>query len=344
MNDFPDRLFERLAAFPKVSVGHFPTPLDHTQRLGSHLGLELYVKRDDCTGFGFGGNKVRQLAFYFGAALAEGADTILITGAVQSNYARTTAAMAGHFGMGCHLQLEERVADPSDLYRTSGNVLLDDLLGAVIHSYPEGEDEIGADRALRDLASTLGAEGKNPFVIPLGPDNPPVGALGYVVCAAELLGQMRNQDLTIDQIVVPSGSAFTHAGLLFGLRALGCSIPVIGMCVRRNADLQAGRVLTRAREIGRMLDLETEIHERDVDVFDHALAPGYGKLNPATKEAIRLAARTEGLFLDPVYTGKTMAGMIAAKEAGRLKGDRVVFLHTGGQPALFAYADQLTGK
>lgn len=334
-------LTEALGRFPRVDVAHTPTPLDSATNLGGHLGLRLHVKRDDCTGFGFGGNKVRQLEYYFGAAVRDKADTVLITGAVQSNYARTTAAMAGRFGMECHLQLEERVADAPDLYRRSGNVLLDHLLGAHLHSYPDGEDEAGADRSLKALAERLKQEGKRPYIIPLGPDNPPLGALGYVRCAMELVQQIENRGLAVDQIVVPSGSAFTHAGLLFGLRAIECRIPVLGMCVRREASLQQTRVANRARQIGALLGLSTPILDEDVAVFDGALAPGYGKLNRLTHEAVRLAARTEGLFMDPVYTGKAMAGLMAAKSANLLAGDNVVFIHTGGQPGLFAYGDEL---
>lgn len=338
----PDTILsEALARFPRVDVAHTPTPLDVAGNLGNHLGLHLHVKRDDCTGFGFGGNKVRQLEYYFGAALRDKADTVLITGAVQSNYARTTAAMAGRFNMECHLQLEERVADAPDLYRKSGNVLLDHLLGAHLHSFPDGEDEAGADRSLKALAERLKAEGKRPYIIPLGPDNPPLGALGYVRCAMELVRQVKDRNLEVDQIVVPSGSAFTHAGLLFGLRAIDCRIPVLGMCVRRNASLQQKRVADRTRQVGTLLELSTPILDEDVAVFDGALAPGYGKLNPLTHEAVRLAARTEGLFMDPVYTGKAMAGLMAAKSAGLLAGDKVVFIHTGGQPGLFAYGDEL---
>lgn len=332
-------LIAALDRFPRAAAGHVPTPIDPAPNLGADLGLDLFIKRDDCTGFGFGGNKVRQLEYYFGAALEQKADTVLITGAVQSNYARTTAAMAARFEMDCHLQLEERVADADALYRSSGNVLLERILGATLHPYPDGEDEAGADRSLRDLADRLRREGKNPYVIPLGPDNPPLGALGYVRCAWELVDQMRETGQDFDQIVVPSGSSFTHAGLLFGLRALGCAIPVLGICVRREASLQRDRIGARARGVRDLLELDTDITDADVAVYDGSLAPGYGKLNPLTRDAIKQAARREGLFLDPVYTGKTMAGLIAAHREGVLTGRRVLFLHTGGQPSIFAYGD-----
>ena len=335
------RLAGVLDALPRVAVTHAPTPLEPLHNLGRDLGLSLYAKRDDCTGFGFGGNKIRQLEFYFGAAREAGADTVLITGAVQSNYARSTAAMAARFEMECHIQLEERVSGADRLYHESGNVLLDKLAGAVLHSYPTGEDEAGADRALQTIAADLERAGKRPFVIPLGPGHKPLGALGYSVCAMELDRQIREQGLKIDHIVVPSGSAFTHAGLLYGLRMIGSKVPVLGICVRRDATAQRQRVTDRTREIGEMIGLPIELADDDVAVFDGVLAPGYGRIGEPTREAMALSARREGLYLDPVYTGKTMAGLIAASRSGLLAGDNVVFIHTGGLPALFAYGDSV---
>ena len=333
----------RLQEFPRLALAHVPTPIEEMANLSEALGgPRLFVKRDDYTGIGFGGNKVRQLEFYFGAAKAESADTVLITGALQSNYARTAAAIARKLGMACHLQLEERVAKNSALYRTSGNLLLDRLLGATLHSYAEGEDEAGADAALEALAEGLRAEGARPYIVPLGLKNKPLGALGYVVAAAELLRQLDELDLTIDEIIVPSGSAFTHRGLLFGLRALGSKIPVTGVCVRRVASAQGPRVTQRLGEIGAMLELEVAFDDADVVLSDDLLGPGYGLLNDETKAAILLAARSEGLFLDPVYSGKTMAALIQRVQSGAIGAvATLLFLHTGGQPALFAYGDEL---
>ena len=332
-----DSLTRALDRFPQVSVAHVPTPLEPLDNLGRQLGLDLFVKRDDCTGHAFGGNKVRQLEFYFGEALDRGADTILITGAVQSNYVRTAAAMARRFGLDCHVQLEDRVPDIDELHGSSGNVLLDRLLGATIHRYPDGEDEAGADANLSAIADKLAEQGRRPYVIPLGPDSPPLGALGYVRAALELVDQIDRQAVAVDEIVVPSGSAFTHAGL----RALGRDLPVIGVCVRRDAERQADRVSQRFRDIGDLLAMPIQPAPVDVRLFDGTLAPGYGLLNPLVTEAIAMTARSEGLFLDPVYSGKAMAGLIALARSGGLSGRRVVFVHTGGQPALFAYGDRL---
>jgi len=328
----------RLGEFPRVVLGHTPTPIEAMANLGARLGgARLYVKRDDCTGLAFGGNKVRQLEFYLGAARARGADTVLITGAVQSNFARLSAAAARKLGMDCHIQLEERVATADALYRSSGNVLLDRILGATIHSYPAGEDEAGADRRLGEIAAGLEDRGRRPYIIPLAPGHPPLGALGYVVAAHEIVTQMAAGDLSFDEIVVPSGSGSTHAGLLFGLRALGCPIPVSGICVRRDAPAQRPRIRARCGEIADLLRLAPVVEDRDIVLIDRFLAPGYGRLNEDTLRAIEDAAHSEGLILDPVYTGKTMAGFIHRARAGGA-GRSLLFVHTGGTPALFAYA------
>jgi len=333
----------RLASFPRVRIAHLPTPLEEMPNLARALEAhQLFVKRDDCTGLAFGGNKVRQLEYYFGAAREQDADTILITGAVQSNYARTTAAMAKRLGMQCHIQLEERVPDTDDLYRTSGNVLLDRLLGAVLHFYPHGEDEEGADLALEHIAEDLSRQGAKPYVIHLGPTNPPLGALGYIDAAKELLDQAEKTGCETDEIIVPSGSGATHAGLLFGLRALNSSVRVTGICVRRNAVRQRERVTIVLQGITQLLDIPCPVAEEDVFLYDGTLAPGYGQMNEITREALAVAARTEALVLDPVYSGKTMAGLIALIRKGQFSKDAsVLFWHTGGQPALFAYGDRI---
>lgn len=339
----PDQISQALDRFPRAKVAHSPTPLEPLGNLGRELGLDLYAKRDDCTGIGFGGNKVRQLEFYIGDALAKKADTVLITGAVQSNFVRTTAAMAGRFGMDCHIQLEERVSNPAALYRENGNVLLSRLLGATLHSYAEGEDESGADASLQALAGQLREQGKRPYVISLGADSSPVGALGYVVAALELAAQIEKIG-PVDTIFVPSGSALTHIGLLYGVRALGLDIAVQGVCVRRDRAAQSARVAKRFHNLDALLGFGVTPRNEDFDLDDTTFAPGYGKLNDATRTAITRMANREGLFVDPVYSGKTLAAVIAKAEAGEIAGKRVIFMHTGGQPAIFAYADQLAAS
>ena len=198
----------KLDDLPRVTLAHLPTPIEPMENLAAELGRGggLYVKRDDCTGLAFGGNKVRQLEFYLGEARAEGADTVLITGAVQSNFVRSAAAAAAKLGMECHAQLEERVPGKDGAYRMSGNVLLDRMLGATIYSYAQGEDEEGADRRLHEIADALKERGRRPYIVPLAPGHKPLGALGYVDAAREILGQLAAQPLRMDEIVVASGS------------------------------------------------------------------------------------------------------------------------------------------
>lgn len=328
-----------LADFPRVRLAHTPTPFEPMDGLTKLLGgPRLYVKRDDCTGLAMGGNKARQLEFYLGEARARDADTILITGAVQSNYLRMTAAAAARLGMACEIQHEERVPGMDADYHNSGNVLLDRVLGATIHACPGVADEKAADAALEAIAGDVRARGGRPYVIHLGEAHPPLGALGYIDAAREVLDQASQAGLALDLIVVPSGSALTHVGMLVGLRLAGSRVPVLGICVRRGRDEQAERVLRRASEAADMIGKPGLISAEDVRVEDRVLAPGYGVANDETLEAISLAARHEGLLLDPVYSGKALAGLIALVREGAVAPDHtVVFLHTGGTPALFGY-------
>jgi len=338
--NFPAALGQ-LSAIPRACLFSGTTALEELPNLTSNIGgARLFVKRDDCTNLAFGGNKVRQLEFYFGEAIAQNADCVLITGAVQSNFVRLAAAGACKLGMECHIQLEERVANTDAFYRTSGNVLIDRLLGATLHSYPHGEDEVGADRRLGEIADDLRQQGRRPYIIPLAPGHPPLGALGYVVAARELLGQIENEGPMIDEIIVASGSGNTHAGLLFGLRALGSNIPVTGVCVRRDAAAQALRLHKRCLDIAELLEIKSPVSESDVVLTDAFLAPGYGKASDSTLEAIKLGARSEGLMLDPTYTGKVMAGFI--DRARTMAADKnLLFIHTGGAPAIFGYETDL---
>ncbi len=332
-------VFALIDKHPRAVLQTGPTPVEHLARLSRKLGIEVLVKRDDLTGLGFGGNKIRQLEFYFGAALAQGADTVLITGAVQSNYVRAAAAAAAKLDLEAVLQLEERVPGMGRSYYASGNVLLDDLLGARRLSFPEGENEQGADQSLREEAERLRRAGRRPYVIPLALDNPPLGALGYMLAAQEVV----EQGIDFDCAVVASGSGLTHAGFLCGLRVLQHRAPVHGACVRRPASVQRDRVATVAAKLATLLGSGPLLGNDDILTSDMALAPGYGRLGPPAREAIELMARHEGLFVDPVYTGKSLAVLIALARDGVIpKGARVLFIHTGGLPALFAYEPELS--
>lgn len=326
--------------FPRVILSHTPTPLERLDNISAEFATNIWIKRDDCTGLAFGGNKSRQLEFYIGQAKAQGADTLLTTGAVQSNHVRMTVAAARKSGLDVEVQLEHRVDRSQPEYHNSGNPYLVKLMGARIHYYPEGEDEAGADHALEVRAAELAEEGHKAYVIPLSNAHTPYGALGYVDCAEELLQQMADLKLDVSTFIVPTGSASTHTGFLIGLRARGCLTPVHGVCVRRDGVSQQQRVLTKVVSVVDVLGLDLNIEADDVICDDSMLAPGYGLPNEATVAAIKFLARKEGILLDPTYSGKTFAVLHAMLQQGKFTpDDNVVFLHTGGTASLFAYPE-----
>jgi D-cysteine desulfhydrase family pyridoxal phosphate-dependent enzyme len=338
--DFPNEL-GNIAAIPRKQLVSCRTAIEPLPHLSEYCsGAQIFVKRDDCTGLAFGGNKARQLEFYLGEAVAQNADTILITGAVQSNFVRAAAAGASRLGMECHIQQEERVSTQDTYYRGSGNVFLNKLLGATLYPYPHGEDESGADRQIEKIAADLQNSGRRPYVIHLAPGHPPLGGLGYVVAAKEILNQIEESGLNIDEIIVASGSGATHGGLLFGLRALGSRISITGVCVRRQVELQQVRIRDTCDQIASLLEVESCVSTDDINLTDAFLAPGYGLPNQSTLDAILLGARTEGLMLDPVYTGKAFAAMIERAKSAP-SDSTLLFIHTGGSPAIFAYQDTI---
>ena len=328
-----------ISNFPRVPLAHLPTPLEPLPRFSEHLGgPEIWVKRDDCTGLATGGNKTRKLEFSMGQALEQGATSIITVGAVQSNHVRQTAAAACKLGMSCEILLEHRIADPGDLYRNSGNVLLDRLFGATLHEYPKGAD---FDAAMAAIADDVRARGGVPYIIPGGASNK-VGALGYVGCAEELLLQCDEQGIVFDHFVTASGSAGTHAGVAVGLRASGSDVPVLGIGVGAPHAEQVERVVDLAIDTADYVGKPGCVTADDIVVDCNYIGPGYGRPTDAMNEAVVMLARTEGLLFDPVYTGKALAGMIDYVRKGRFNSSqKIVFLHTGGAVGLFAYGDQL---
>lgn len=323
--------------FPRASLVSAVTPIEHLPRLSDELGISLHIKRDDLAGTTMGGNKSRQLEYYLGAAQQARAQTVLITGAVQSNFVRTAAASAAKLGMKTIVQLEDRVPLTDALYGANGNVLLSRLLGAEVMRYPVGEDEAGADAALRARAAEEEEAGRTPYVIPLALGNAPLGALGYMRAAEEIL----SQDDGFDVVVVASGSGLTHAGLLHGLRQAGHRARVIGSCVRRDAKQQNERMRQVRDALAKMTGAAT-VQNEDIIIWDGALAPGYGQLGPAAAQAMAMMAQTEGIILDPVYTAKVFAAVPALVARGDIRaGERVLFVHTGGLASLFAYQSAL---
>ncbi len=324
-----------LARFPRVRLAHLPTPLEPLPNLTRLLGgPRLWIKRDDCTGLGTGGNKARKLEFLVADALARGADTLVTQGAVQTNHGRQTAAAAAKLGLRCVLLLEHRVATDDPDYLRNGNVLLDRLFGAQLRELPGGSDTTAA---LEAVSEEIRRAGGRPYAIPGGGSNE-VGALGYVACARELICQADDAGLRIAHIVHATGSAGTQAGLVAGLRAMNAPIPVLGIGVRAPRPQQERVVYDLACRVLDVLGVKGELDRAMVVADCDHVGEGYGIPTPGMIEAVELFARHEGILLDPVYTGKAAAGLIDRIRRGFFPKDAdVVFLHTGGVAALPAY-------
>jgi len=323
-----------LARFPRRRYTPGFTPLEKLDRLTRQLaGPDLYIKRDDLLGLAGGGNKTRKLEFLVAEALAQGCDTLITVGAVQSNHCRLTLAAAVKEGLKCQLVLEERVPGSYDP-NASGNNFLYRLLGVEkITVVPAGTDLAAT---MQGIADELARQGRKAYVIPGGGSNT-TGALGYVACAEEILAQSFDLGVRIDHIVCASGSTGTHAGLLVGLVGNNSQIPVTGINVRRTREEQEPNVHALAQETARRLGIGP-IPREAVTALGDWVGPGYSLPTPEMVEAVRMLARVEGILLDPVYTGKAMAGLLALVRQGRFKkGESVMFLHTGGAPALYHY-------
>ena len=330
----------KLAKFPRLRITHCPTALEPMTRLSHALGgPNLWIKRDDCTGLASGGNKTRKLEYLMADALQQDADTVITQGATQSNHARQTVAIAAKLGLQSHIILEDRTGYTFDDYRHSGNVFLDHLYGASVSEVPKDTD---MNQAMAGLADELRARGRKPYIIPGGGSNP-IGALGYVTCALELMDQANNTGLAIDHLVHATGSAGTQAGLVVGLYGARSQIPVLGIGVRAAKAPQEDRVFGLACETAELLGVPGSVKREDVIANCDYVGPGYGLPTPGMIEAVTMVARLEGILLDPVYSGKGMAGLIDLCRKGHFKkGQNVVFLHTGGSVALYGYLHAFT--
>jgi D-cysteine desulfhydrase len=331
------KISDRIASFPRLDLVGAATPLQKLDRVSRMLGRDIYIKRDDTTPLAFGGNKLRKLEFLTADAQRLGADTLVTAGAIQSNHVRQTAAVAAQLGMRCHALLENPT-DTTDIdYLHSGNRLLLDLFDA--HGEPVAALH-NADAQLQSLADRLRGEGHKPYVIPIGGSNP-LGALGYVHAGLELAQQAEAMDISFSAVVLASGSAGTHGGLALALAHAMPETQVIGVTVSRTVEAQAPKVAALIDGTADLLDVEVPPELR-LELWDEYFLPRYGEPNKATIDAIRLLARTEGVLLDPVYTGKAMAGLLDGVTHERFDGNGpLLFLHTGGAPALFAYRDVL---
>jgi D-cysteine desulfhydrase len=315
------------------------TPIEKLDRLSALLGgADIYIKRDDLLGLAGGGNKTRKLEFLVADALAQGADTLITCGAVQSNHCRLTLAAAAKEGLKCRLVLEERVANSYDA-NASGNNFLFRLLGVEAVTVVKAGVDLAAE--MQRAADQVAALGRKAYIIPGGGSNA-LGALGYVSCAEEILAQTHDLGLRLDHIVCASGSTGTHAGLICGLVGNNSHIPLTGINVRRTRQEQEPNVHKLAQEVAALLGIAGGIPREAITALGDWVGPGYSLPTPEMVEAVRMVAQVEGILLDPVYTGKAMAGLIALVRGGTFaKGQRVLFVHTGGSPALFAYQSVL---
>ena len=328
-----------VSRFPRISLGHFPTPLEPMTRLTAQLGgPRLWIKRDDCTGLASGGNKTRKLEFLMAEAVAARADIVITQGATQSNHARQTAAAAAKLGLKCLILLEDRTGSTDPDYTDNGNVFLNHLHGATVERRPGGTN---MSQEMEQAAARLHSEGMRPYVIPGGGSNA-VGALGYVNAVFELIAQASSIGLKIDHLVHATGSAGTQAGLVAGLYAANSDIRLLGIGTRAPREKQESMVFDLACKTIEYMGMHTGgkmglPREAVVANCDY-VGPGYGIPTPGMVEAVEMVARIEGLLLDPVYSGKGMAGLIDLIRKGHFRNtDNVVFLHTGGSVGLFGY-------
>lgn len=294
------------------------------------------MKRDDLLGFAAGGNKIRKLEFVVADALVQGADTLITCGAVQSNHCRLTLAAAVREGLKCRLVLEERVPGSYNPKASGNNFLYHLMETEEIRVVPGGTDLI---KEMQSMVDSLAAEGRKGYPI-VGGASSPLGALGYVACAEEILAQAFDMGIRIDSVICASGSAGTHSGLLAGFWGNNSGIPVVGINVSRTKEAQEKIVFDLASKTAALLEIRGEIPRSAVECFGDYVGPGYSLPTEGMVEAVKMLARTEAVLMDPVYTGKAMAGMIdLIRKRHFKKGQKILFVHTGGSPALYAYID-----
>lgn len=331
----PD-LLEKLDRFPRVRLTRTPTPLDHLERLGSILGMRLFMKRDDLTDLAMGGDKPRKLEYELARARAQGCDTIVTTGSSQSNHARLTSAACRKLG------LEPVVVLSDDARRsTQGNLLAVRLMDAEIHWIDESQirDHWDLEAHAENLVRELALRGRRPYYIPVS-GSTPLSCLGYVRAALELNRQLEAEDIRPTAIYTPFGTGGIFTAMLIGLRAVGLHCPLVGISVNQPEAACVARFHEWMAQIGALLDYSPE--PGSFEITSEFVGEGYGEVTESCLDAIALTARSEGILLDPVYSGKAMSGLVAHSRLGRWSPeDTIVFLHSGGVPALFAYQDEL---
>lgn len=337
-----------LNEFPRLGLAHLPTPLVEMHRLREALRAQdgrdvprLFIKRDDCTGLATGGNKTRKLEYLLGEALAQGCNTVVTTGALQSNHARQTAAAAAAAGLSCILVLFDSVPYAGRAYRKSGNLLLDRILGAEVRVEPADAD---AGHVFGELFKEIESNGGKSYFVPVGGSSP-TGSLGYARAYLELADQAQALDFRKTVLVHASSSGGTQAGLVAGAQLRGSGPAVAGINVyRQDTAAMAEGIHALACKTAALLDASTP-PAGSIDLDGDYLGEGYGLPTPGMREAVELVARTEGVLLDPVYTGKGMAGLIGQIMSGKYAEiEAAIFLHTGGMPGLFAYEEEFAPR
>lgn len=340
-------LEKRILQFPAVSLAHLPTPLElmpsFTKALG---GPKIYIKRDDQTGLAFGGNKARKLEFIMADVLKTKSDVVITAGGIQSNWCRSTAAAARRLNINPILVL---FVSPDSPEGTSGNLLLDHIFGADVRFVELDEgDEIDTDAVFQKISEQEKQQGHTPYVIPIGGSNTggsmtePLGAISYTRAFLEIFRETEKRNIDVDSIVLASGSGGTQAGLVVGSKALGSSIKILGVSLSSEKEPMQENISAIANETAAILGLDLKISPEEILVADEYVFEGYGVLTPEISQAMERVARTEGILLDPVYTGKAMAGLIDLIDRDFFqRSDAVIFWHTGGTPALFVYEEKI---
>jgi len=331
-----------IVKLPRVDLGHWPTPLHELPHLSAALGgPRIFVKRDDLSGLALGGNKCRKLEYVLADAQRNGVDTLITSGSSQSNHALQTAAAARKLGMEAYLVLVKGVH-----VETQGNLLLQNILNStvdILEVADPSEMFTSMPRKMNELADELRSKGRTPLVIPAGAEFP-LGTVGWVDAAEEIGRQLRDQEIDVQYVILAHSGGGTQAGLVLGFKQLKLPLNVVGISTMYQKSAAVSEVVTLANDTARLLGFDQIITPDEITLYDDYIGEGYGIPTEGCIEAIRLVAQTEAIFLDPVYSAKAMAGFIDLIRKGQFTSrDTVLFIHTGGVPALFAYHQELAG-
>ncbi len=322
-----------LSRIPRIRLGDFPTPISRLNKLSQQLDeISIFIKRDDMPFVSLGGNKIRKLEFLMADVIDKGANVIVTTGGTQSNWAQLTAVVASTYGIDSILLLEG--TPDAEL---QGNYLIDKIVGAEVRWITENAYS-GIDKVLEDVADELRSKGKKPYVISIG-GSTPLGDIGYVLCGLEIVQQAVEMGVDFDHVVITTGSGGTTAGLVLGLKMFNPATRVTGFSIARSKEELVPLIVNIANESAELIETNVRVNEDDFDIVDEYIGNGYASKTKESIEAIKLLLRTEGILLDPIYTGKTFAGLLAEAKKGRFgKNSNVLFVHTGGYGGVFGFS------